>query len=56
MGFNWEDLGFSVKMGDGRHLNVAGGYSEGGILDSLDSIEGRGWGIGKPDWGAVCEE
>ena len=56
MGVDWEDLGFGVKMANGRHLHVAGGNSEGGILYGLDSIEGRGWGVGKPNWGAVCEK
>ena len=32
---DWEDLGFGMKMADGRHLHVAGGNSEGGILKGL---------------------
>ena len=29
-----KDLGFCVKMANGTHLHTAGGYAEGGVLDT----------------------
>ena len=54
--FNWYDLGFGVKMANGGHLHITGGYSEGSVLDGLNSIEGAGRCIGEPDWSAVGEK
>ena len=33
-------LGFCVKMVNGTHLHTAGGYEEGGVLDTLEFLDG----------------
>ena len=42
MGVNWEDACFCVKMRKGGHLHAASGYAEGGVLEGLEFVDGRG--------------
>ena len=49
-------LGFYVKMVNGTYLHTAGGYAEGGVLDSLQFLDGGGGGVREPERGGVGEE
>ena len=51
-----QDLGFCVKMVNGTHLHTAAGYAEGGVLDTLQFLDGGGGGVGEPNGGGVGEE
>ena len=51
-----KDLGFCVKMVNETHLHTASGYGEGGILDTLQVLNGGGGGNWEPDRGGVGEE
>ena len=48
MGFYWEGLRFGVEVGSGGHFDISCSDAEGGVLNSLESIEGSGRGVGKP--------
>ena len=51
-----KDLGFCVKMVNGNHLQTAGGYADGGVLDVLEVLDGGGGGsVGDSDRGGVRE-
>ena len=51
-----EDLGLCVKMVDGAHLHAASSDAEGGILEGLEFLNGRGRGVREPDRGGVKKE
>ena len=54
--FNWEDLGFSVKMTDGTHLDTSCCNAKGGVLYRLDFTNARWGSIWEPDRGCVGED
>ena len=41
-------LNFLVYIVDGSHLHAAGDYAEGRVLDSLEFLDHRSWGVWKP--------
>ena len=45
--------GFCMKIVNGIHLHIAGGYAEGSVLDALEFSDGGGRGDGKPDRGGT---
>ena len=51
-----KELGFCVKMVNGTHLHTADGYAEGGVLDTLEFLDGGGGGVREPDRDGVSEE
>ena len=51
-----KDFGFCVKMVNRTHLHTAGGYAEGGVLDTLQFFDVGGGGVGELDRGDVDEE
>ena len=51
-----KDLGLCVKMVDGAHLHAASSDAEGGILDTLEFLNGGGGRVGEPDWGSISKE
>ena len=53
---HWQDFGFCVKMVDGTHPHAASGNTEGVVLNSLESLNRRSGGIGKPDGTGIGEK
>ena len=46
---------FLMLVIDGGHLNAAGGYAEGRVLDSLEFLN-QGWsGVSEPNWSCIHE-
>ena len=46
-----KDLGFCVKTVNETHLHIAGGYAEGGVLDTLQFLNGGGEAL----WNQIVE-
>ena len=44
-------------MIDGSHLNAAGGYAEGRVLNSsLEFLNKGWWDVGEPNGSCICEK
>ena len=53
---HWKNLGFCVKKVNGALLHAASCNSEGGVLEGLKFLNGRGRGVREPDGGGVKKE
>ena len=51
-----EDLGLGVKIVGVTHLHASRGYAEGLVLEGLESIDGRGGGVGEPGGGSIGDK